>query len=93
MLNIKVVGPGCSNCQKLEDLCRGAVKELAIEANIEKVTDINKYADLGIMMTPGLIINGKVKLSGKLPTKATLVHWIMNELAAEESLPDSTHSA
>ena len=84
MLNIKVVGPGCSNCRKLEDLCKSIVKELALDANIEKVTDIKKFADLGILMTPGLIINGKVKLSGKLPTKATLVHWIMNEMAAEE---------
>jgi small redox-active disulfide protein 2 len=85
MLNIKVVGPGCSNCQKLEELCKDIVKELAIEAEVEKITDIKKFANLGVMMTPGLIINGKVVLSGKLPTKATLVHWIMNELAAEES--------
>jgi small redox-active disulfide protein 2 len=90
MLYIKVVGPGCSNCQKLEDLCRGAVKELALDASIEKVTDIKQFADLGILMTPGLIINGKVKLSGKLPTKATLVHWIMNELAEEEKSSLST---
>jgi len=84
MINIKVVGPGCANCQKLEDLCKSIVKEFAVDVNIEKVTDIKKFADLGILMTPGLIINGKVKLSGKLPTKATLVHWIMNELAVEE---------
>jgi small redox-active disulfide protein 2 len=83
MLNIKVVGPGCSNCQKLEDLCKDVVKELAIEADIEKVTDIKKFAELGVMMTPGLIINGKAVLSGKLPSKATLVHWLMNELAEE----------
>ena len=84
MINIKVVGPGCANCQKLEELCKSAVKELALDASIEKVTDIKQFADLGILMTPGLIINGKVKLSGKLPTKATLVHWIINDMAAEE---------
>ena len=85
MLNIKVVGPGCQNCRKLEEMCQLAVRELDIEANIEKVTDIKEMTLLGIAFTPGLIINGKIKLSGKLPTKSTLVHWIINELAEEEN--------
>ena len=76
MINIKVVGPGCGNCQRLEALCREAVAENGIVANIEKVTDISKFADLGIMLTPGLIINGKVVVSGKIPVKSTLAHWI-----------------
>jgi len=84
MLNIKVAGPGCPNCQKLEEMCMAAVKELDIEAKIEKVTDIKEMSSLGVAFTPGLIINGKIKSSGKLPTKSTLVHWIMNELAEEE---------
>lgn len=76
MLNIKVVGPGCYNCQKLETLCKEVVQENNLEANIEKVSDIKQFADLGIFMTPGLIINNKVISSGKLPTKSTLEHWI-----------------
>lgn len=76
MVNIKVVGPGCANCNKLADMCKEIINENEIEATISKVTDINQFADLGIIMTPGLIINDIVKASGKLPTKTTLVHWI-----------------
>ena len=76
MLNIKVVGPGCMNCEKLATMCEGAVTENNIQAEIEKITDISKFADLGIMMTPGLLINNKVVSSGKIPTKATLAQWI-----------------
>jgi len=78
MLNIKVVGSGCANCKKLEALCREVVEEKNIAAEIEKVTDINEFAGLGIMMTPGLLLNNKVVSSGKIPTKSTLEHWIIN---------------
>jgi small redox-active disulfide protein 2 len=78
MLNIKVVGSGCPNCKKLEALCKEVVEENKIEANIEKVTDLNTFADLGVMMTPGLIVNDKVISQGKIPTKSTLIHWLSN---------------
>ena len=83
MLEIKVLGSGCTNCVTLEKLCREVVTEHAIEANIQKVTDFKEIAAYGIMSTPGLVINGKVVLSGKLPTKSTLTHWLMNALASE----------
>ena len=76
MLNIKVLGSGCANCQKLEALCKEVISEQEIEANIEKITDINKFADYGVFVTPGLLINDKVVSSGKIPTKSTLKHWI-----------------
>lgn len=79
MLNIKVVGSGCPNCQKLEALCKEVVNENNIEVNLEKVTDINRFADLGVMMTPGLIVNDKVLSQGKIPTKSTLIRWLENE--------------
>lgn len=78
MLNIKVVGPGCMNCQKLAQMCEEVVNENNIEAEIEKVTDISKFADLGILMTPGLLLNNKVVLSGKMPTPSTLSRWIID---------------
>jgi small redox-active disulfide protein 2 len=81
MNTIKVYGSGCSNCVKLETMCKEVVCELSIEANIEKVTDIQEIMKTGILSTPGLEINGKMISSGKLPTKSTLVHWIMNALA------------
>ncbi|MBN2426050.1 MAG: thioredoxin family protein [Calditrichaceae bacterium] len=77
MLNIKVVGGGCKNCQKLEALCREVIDENNIVAEIEKITDVNKFADYGIMMTPGLLINNKVVSSGKIPVKSMLMHWIL----------------
>jgi small redox-active disulfide protein 2 len=77
MLNIKVVGSGCANCNKLEQLCHEVVKEHNIQAEIEKITDVNTFADLGIMMTPGLLLNNNVVSSGKIPTKSTLEHWII----------------
>jgi small redox-active disulfide protein 2 len=76
MLKIKVVGSGCPTCQKLEQLCREVITENKIEAEIEKITDINTFADLGIFMTPGLLLNDQLVSSGKLPTKSTLEHWV-----------------
>jgi small redox-active disulfide protein 2 len=77
MLNIKILGSGCSNCKNLEKLCREVVTENNLEADIEKVTDIKEIVSYGILSTPGLVVNGKVLSSGKLPTKSTLQHWLM----------------
>jgi len=63
-VDIKVLGPGCANCHKMEELARQAVKELNIEANIEKVSDIREIMKY-TMSTPGLVVNGKLKHSGK----------------------------
>jgi small redox-active disulfide protein 2 len=78
MLNIKVLGSGCSNCINLEKLCREVISENNIEAEIEKVTDYKDIMSYGIMSTPGLVVNGKVIHSGKLPTKSTLTNWLQN---------------
>ena len=67
-MEIKVLGPGCPNCSMMEELAKKAVKELGIEAEIEKVTDIREIMKY-TMSTPALVINGKLKHSGKpLPT-------------------------
>jgi small redox-active disulfide protein 2 len=84
MLNIKVLGAGCANCVNLEKLFKEVVSENNIEAVIEKITDYKDIMSFGIMSTPGLVINGKVVLSGKLPTKSTLTHWLMNALVESE---------
>ena len=64
-MEIKVLGPGCANCHKMDEMAKQAVQELGIEAKIEKITDIGQIAMHGILSTPGLIVNGKVKHSGK----------------------------
>ncbi len=80
MLNIKVLGSGCTNCINLEKLCREVVSENKIAAEVEKVTDLKEIMGYGILSTPGLVLNGKVVSSGKLPTKSTLTHWMLNAL-------------
>lgn len=80
MLNIKVVGSGCPNCQKLEAICQEVIIEQNIEANIEKVTNVNEFADLGIFKTPGLVVNDQVLSQGKIPTKSTLEHWLKEKV-------------
>ncbi len=64
-MEIKVLGPGCANCHKMEELAKQAVKELGLSAEVVKITDIGDIARHGILSTPGLIVNGKVKHTGK----------------------------
>lgn len=66
-MEIKVLGTGCSKCKTLDKATRQAVEELNIQASIEKVEDIQKIMEYGIMQTPGLVINGKIVVSGKVP--------------------------
>jgi len=80
MMTIKVVGSGCPNCQKVESLCREVVSEQNLEAHIEKVTNLNDFADLGIFKTPGLVVNDEVLSQGKIPTKSTLEHWLKEKV-------------
>jgi small redox-active disulfide protein 2 len=79
-MEIKVLGPGCANCFKMEELAKTAVKELGIEAKIEKITNIAQIAMHGILSTPGLIVNGKIKHSGKpLPSLDKMKELIKGE--------------
>lgn len=72
-MEIKVLGTGCAKCKTLERVTKEAVEELNLNASIEKVEDIQKIMEYGIMSTPGLVINGVVVFSGKLPKKKELV--------------------
>jgi len=78
-MKIEVLGPGCPNCKKLEEDVNKTLAELKIEAEVVKVTDMKEFSKYGILMTPGLVINGKVYSSGKLPVMATLKRWIEEE--------------
>lgn len=76
MLEIKVLGTGCARCKELERMCYDVAAENNITADIQKVTELKNIMSYGIMQTPGLVINGVVKLSGKLPTASTLLNWM-----------------
>lgn len=80
---MQVVGSGCSNCHKLEALCKEVIEEEALEAQIDKVTDVSKFALLGVFMTPGLIVNNEVVSSGKIPNKSTLKHKLKERVVEE----------
>lgn len=72
MLDVKIAGPGCRNCQELENRVKKALLTLQAEATVTKVTDFKEIAALGVMMTPGLVVNGKVLSQGKLPSEETV---------------------
>lgn len=65
---IKVLGTGCANCKKLEENTRKAVAELGIDATIEKVTEMKDIMSYGVMKTPALVVDGKVKIMGRVPS-------------------------
>jgi small redox-active disulfide protein 2 len=68
-MEIKILGPGCPKCQTLEKNTKDAVAELGLDAQIGKVTEINEIANHGVFMTPGLVVDGEVKLVGKVASK------------------------
>jgi len=77
-MEIKVLGTGCTKCKKLEQMTREVVKELGLDASIEKEEDIYKIMQFGVMTTPALVINGKVVLKGKVPTVKELKGILTN---------------
>ncbi len=68
-MNIKILGSGCKNCTKLHENAEAAVKELGLSVEFEKVTDFKDILSFGVMKTPGLVIDGDVKVSGRVPSK------------------------
>ncbi|MCK4900301.1 MAG: TM0996/MTH895 family glutaredoxin-like protein [Anaerolineales bacterium] len=80
MLTIKILGSGCANCKQVEKIARKVVEEMALEAEVIKVTD---YADImayNILSTPGLVVNEKIVCSGRIPTPAEVTTWLVDSL-------------
>lgn len=80
MLDIKVLGPGCDNCKKVEALAKQAVANLGAEATIMKIVDRTEYPKYGLMYTPGLVINNKLVCGGRIPTEAEVMTWVASAL-------------
>ena len=68
MKKIIVLGPGCPRCETLAKLTREAADHIGIEYEFEKVTDIKEFMKFGMMMTPGLVVDGELKVQGKVPS-------------------------
>jgi len=73
---IEVLGPGCSNCARLEKVAREAVMMAGVEAEIVKVTDYGQIMAYGVMSTPGLVIDGKVVSYGRIPSAGDIAGWL-----------------
>ena len=76
MINIKVIGPGCANCRKLEEIARAAVAAAGVEAQVVKVTDMPQIVGYGVLKTPGLVIDEKLVCSGRIPSAENVAEWI-----------------
>lgn len=75
-MEIKVCGPGCAKCHEVERIVREVLEESGIEASVEKISDFNEIAKLGVFSTPAIVIDGQVKCVGKVPTKKDLLVWL-----------------
>jgi small redox-active disulfide protein 2 len=78
MLSIKILGPGCANCAKVEQVARKAAGFLGVEAQYEKITDFTEIQKYPILSTPGLVIDEKLVCAGRIPTEAEVTTWIAN---------------
>lgn len=75
-MKIEILGTGCAKCQKLEELVKDVVKTSGVQADITKVKDIKQIMTYGVMTTPGLVVDGQVKIAGKMPTAEQIKGWI-----------------
>ena len=72
MKKIQILGPGCPNCRRLAELTERVARELGLDYELEKVTDILEITRFGVMATPGLAVDGKVLVSGRVPSEAEI---------------------
>ena len=80
MLTIKILGSGCANCKRLEQIARKVVEEMSVEADVVKVTEYPDIMTYGITSTPGMVINEKVMSYGRIPTPAEVTTWVADAL-------------
>ena len=79
-MDIKVLGTGCAKCQSLEKTVKEVVSALKLDVKVEEIKDMKKIMQYPILMTPGLVINDKVVMSGKVPSKAEVERLIISAL-------------
>lgn len=75
-MEIKVCGPGCAKCREAERIMNEALAEAGKEAIVQKVSDFNEIAKLGVFSTPSVVIDGQIKAVGKVPTKKEALEWL-----------------
>ena len=80
MITIKVLGAGCANCKRLEQIARKAVLSMAVDAEVIKVTDYQEILNYDVLKTPGLVVNEQVVSTGRIPTEAEIITFLANAL-------------
>jgi len=82
MVTVKILGSGCANCKRLEEMARKAAQDAGITAEFVKVTDTEGILAYDILSTPGLVINEKVVSAGRIPVPGTIAGWLKDAAAA-----------
>lgn len=80
-MEIRILGPGCPRCHEVEKRTLNALAELGLAADVQKISDIKKIMEYSILGTPGLVINGNVKCSGRIPSFEEIKRWIQGAVA------------
>lgn len=80
MLTIKVLGSGCANCKRVEQIVRKIVEEMSLDAEVVKVIEYPEIMKYNILSTPGLVVNEKVVSTGRIPTPAEVTTWLTSAL-------------
>ena len=75
-MKIEILGMGCPKCKKTTQNAQQAVDELGVDAEIIKVEELEKITEYGVIMTPALVIDGELKMAGKIPSKQEIINWI-----------------
>lgn len=80
-MEIRILGPGCPRCHEVEKRTLNALAQLGVAADVQKISDIKKIMEYSILGTPGLVINGKMKCSGRIPSLEEIKRWIQEAVA------------
>lgn len=75
-MEIKVCGPGCAKCHETERVVNEALSEAGIQATVQKISDFSEIAKLGVFATPAVLIDGKIKCSGRAPSRKDVLSWL-----------------
>lgn len=85
-MDVKILGPGCANCRRLEAITRDALHEIGLHATVEKVEDLDRIVGYGVFRTPGLVIDGRVVVSGRVPTPQEVATLLASAASADSTV-------
>lgn len=80
-MEIKILGTGCAKCHKLEEVVREVVGEIGVDASVQRVDDMKEILNYAVLMTPGLVIDDELVVSGEVPDKAQVTRHVVNALS------------